>query len=213
VLPRPLELVARVALAATVLLWLSNHYASGILKPLIPVFQDSVSIIDDNFTVLGMDLSTDRGNRTLSIKADLAHPIHIAGQWLAPMNSNPRTAGWMQVDLTLGGILQYSILLLVIVLAWPAASILEFAVRAGVAVPLVAVLLLIDVPLSILAELWFPIHDDYDAKAFWPLLAWSRFMMGGGGQALALLMGIAAIGLARHFSSARPVKSKSRRTA
>ncbi len=200
-LPRPLELIARIALVATVLLWLANHYADGIVKPLIPAFQQVVATLDDEFTVFDMNISNDEGKRTLRVRADLAHPVLIAGQWLEPMNSNPSTAGWMQVNLTLGGILQYSILLLIPVLAWPTTGIREFGIRVGLAIPLIAVLLLIDVPLSILAELWFPIHNDHDPDAFWPLLAWSRFMMGGGGQVLALAMGIVAIGLARHFSS------------
>ncbi len=202
-LPRPLELVARIALVATVLLWLANHYAEGIVRPLIPAFQHAIDMLDNDFVVLGMDISSETGNRTLRVKADLARPIQVAGKWIAPMNSDPRTAGWMQVDLTLGGIMQYSILLLIVVLAWPAANLREFSMRVGMALPMVA-MLLINVPSDILANLWFPIHDDYDAEAFWPQLAWSRFMMGGGGQVLALLMGAAAIGLGRLASRRGP---------
>jgi hypothetical protein len=196
VLPRPPRLVARLAFVATALLWLTHSCASVIVKPMIPALQAAVAILDDDFRILGMDVSTDGGNKTLRVRADLAHAAVVSGQVLYPISPGAELRGWMEVHLALGGVLQYPLLLLIVVLAWPAKTSRELLARIGIALPLAALLLLLAVPSTILAELWFPIHDDYDPGSFWPLLAWSRFLMGGGGQVLGLLMGITAIVLA-----------------
>ncbi len=192
-LPQPLKLAVRFIAVGAILLWLSHAYERVMVEPMLPVFGATLKLIGDDFTILGMDINHEGPNESLRVRADFSHSIYVAGRVLYPMALDPKTAGWMQVNLTLGGVLQYSLLMLMIVLAWPAASVREFACRFGIAAPLIVFLLLIDVPFTILAELWFPVHEDFDSKSFWPLLNWSKFLMGGGGLALAILLAIVAI--------------------
>jgi hypothetical protein len=206
-LPHPARLAARGIGVTALLLWLVNSGAAAIVRPMIPVLQGVVEMATDDFRILDMELGADRGVPALQVRADLARPLVVSGGVLMPINSGS-DAGWMEVQLALGGILQHPLMLCIVVLAWPAAGWKEYLVRACLALPLVLLLLLVTLPSTILAELWFPFHDDYAPDTFWPLLAWSRFLMGGGGLVLGLLMGAAAIGLAgRAFQSGSPASS------
>jgi hypothetical protein len=202
-LPRPLEVVARATVVAAALLWLVNACASAIVQPFIPALQGIVEMTTDDFRILDMGISNDRGARTLRVRADLAHALVVSGKVLMPINSGSG-AGWMEAHLALGGILQYPLLLCIVVMAWPAAGAREWLARACFALPLLALLFFVAVPSTIIAELWFPIHDDYAPDAFWPSLVWSRFLMGGGGQVLGLLFGICSIGLGVRIQSRAP---------
>jgi hypothetical protein len=201
--PRPLELLARLLAAAALVLWLSHSFQRAFVKPLIPAFSTALRILNIDFTILGIDVSEDGPNETLRFRANLAHPIEIAGRRLSPFGWGSIPEGGYQVNLTLGGILQYCALTLILVLAWPARHAREFAVRLLSVLPLMGILLLIDVPFTVLAELWNAIHAGVDPHGFQPLMIWSRFLMGGGGLMLALLAAALAIALARRWGAGK----------
>jgi hypothetical protein len=150
--------------------------------------------VQDDFAILAIDVVEENSAATLRVRADFAHPVVVAGRVLYPMNSNPRTAGWMQVNVTAGGVLQYLMMAIIVVLAWPTRSLLDYAVRLVIALPLAFLLAVLATATTILAELWFPVHADLAPSETWLLLTWSRFLMGGGGLALAL--GVAALAIA-----------------
>jgi hypothetical protein len=160
---------------------------------MIPMFRNVVAFFGGDFTVLDMSVAHDGANETLRVRADFSHPIFIVNQFIYPLQGK----GWMQVNLTLGGVLQYSLFLLIVVVAWPVTRASEYLLRLALSAPLILILLLIDVPPTILANLWFPVHDDLAPHALWPLLIWSRFLMGGGGLVVAFLFAAAIVVAAR----------------
>lgn len=202
-LPHPLKLAVRLGVASILVLWMAHSFQRTLIEPLLPALRATIEYLESDFTILGTDIAREGPNETIRVRANLASPLYVAGRIVYPMGWNRGTEGWLQVNLTLGGVLQYVSLMLIVVLAWPAQRVSEFIVRIAIALPLITLLLLLHAPFTILADLWFPIHDDYDPHSFWPLLAWSRFLMGGGGIAAALLLAIVAIVLARFVVSGR----------
>ena len=200
----PLKLALRLLVVAIVVLWVAHSFQRALVAPLVPPIRAVVGLIQNNFTILEMDVAHDGPNETLRVRANLARPFSIGATVVYPFGWKPGTEAWMVVNMTLGGVLQYVALMFIAVLAWPVRSLRELAGRVVMTVPLAALLLMLQVPLSILAELWAPLLSDFDPDAFSPLLLWSRFLEGGGGLAIALLLAVITI-----FSCARRYEERS----
>ncbi len=187
--PRPGRALAQLAVTGALVLWLGSRFAAPIVGWLAPAFSVTFEAMDHDFRALALGVGTgDRGRETLQLDADLAHPIEVAGQRLAPMGPGNS----VRVDLTLGGVLQYPLMLIVLVLGWPAERAREWAWRAALLLPGL-VLLLLPTPLTMSAELWFLVRDNYNPGAMSPLLYASRFLMGGGGLACAVVIGASIV--------------------
>lgn len=191
--PSSIGTAGRVVVIAGLMLWTVNACAGLIVRPLLSPIRGAIEMFGVEFRILGLELASEEGRAMLRLRADLEQPIEVAGRTLYPLNWTAENAGWMQVDLGLGGLLLYPVLLLTLVFAWPAAHAQEWLVRCGFALPLALLVFVVPATVTLLAELWFPIHDDHDASSTWPLLIFSRFLMGGGGQVLSLFLGLVSI--------------------
>jgi len=224
--PEPSRLFVRCLLAATVILWLVHAAGPGLTAPMLPWFNRVVAAIDDSFTIRGSEIAKRHGADIVRFHADLAHPIQIGGGTLYPQTAGTGVSQ-LQVTVTVGGVLQSCALMLIIILAWPLLSVQaasgpaasqaavseqtrteaalcarEYAARIAISVPLLAVLLLADVPLSVDAELWNLLREQLEPDRAQPLMIWNRFLMGGGGFALALLAAFADIHWAKALCGA-----------
>jgi hypothetical protein len=195
--PSPTSIAARAVVVTGLLLWMANVCASQIVGPLLHPIRGAIETFGGEFRVLGLELASEGGRTTMRLRADLQQPIELAGRTLYPLNWNAEDAGWMQVDLAPGGLLLYPVLLLTLAFTWPAAQAHEWVMRLGIALPLAFLVFLVPATVTLLAELWFPIHDDHDPGSTWPLLISSRFLMGGGGQVLSLFLGLVSIALGK----------------
>ena len=193
----PLRLATRFAVVSVAILWLAHHFERAFVEPMIPAFRTVTTIIGTDFDILEMVIASQESNETLRVRADFSHPVFVTGRFIYPFKGQ----GWMQADLTLGGILQYALFTLIIVVAWPA-SRRELALRLVTLAPLLAIFLAIQVSTTILAQFWFPVQKEIDPNSHWPLLVWSRFLMGGGGLAFALLLAVFIIALTKKWPRA-----------
>jgi hypothetical protein len=187
------KLGARLVLAAALLLFLADGWGGVLVDAVAPSVGGIVSLFDSRFTVAGAEVVNQDGRSFLRVAADLAHPILLSGELVVPLWQNPMAAGPIQVDLTLGGLLQYPLLLLIFILAWPSDSRQEFAVRLMLALPAAALLLIVPAPVTVLAELRSFLRDLVPQSGFDPLVGLSRYLMGGGGVALALALSFAVL--------------------
>lgn len=130
------------------------------------------------------------------MRANLWRPVHIKQFVVYPLGSNGRPEGWYQVHLTTGGVLQSSLLFLIVVLSWPHRSIGEFAIRLGLALPFMAVLLAVDAPLQLLGNFHHVVLLDVEPHPLQPLFIWDKFLEGGGNWVLALALAALAISFA-----------------
>jgi len=203
-LPAILKLGARVLLASVLVLGGLQACERALIAPLIPAFRGMISLLDLRFRVISVDLVREGSDTVLRFDANLARPIQYAGHTLYPLGWNGQADGVFQAQV--GGVLQYSALLLIVVLAWPLQRWRELPVRLACAAPLLVLLPLIATPTIVIAELWNVISHEFAPEHFVTWMVWNRFLAGGGGLVLALLAAALSIGLGRRLSSARAVR-------
>ena len=201
-LPSLPSLAARVSIAAVVILGAAHVGQRAFVTPLLPVFGAVLGTMDSDVRVLRVAAGRDGPNDTVRFDVNLAHPVEIGGRTVYPYGTHGIPAGSMTVSLGAAGLLQYALLLLILVLTWPFASAAEGGVRLLVAVPFAAFLLVIPGLSTALSLVWGPFHQALAPGELWPVLAWSRFLSGGGGLALAFALAVAAIVLGRRGATA-----------
>jgi hypothetical protein len=197
----PLKLIARLVLATALMLWICNRFEEPIIKSAIPALRWALNFVGNDFKVLELDIAQEGPNQTLRLRADFANPIVVSDHVLYPLNTDSTVNGWFQVNLTIGGLLQYVLLLLSIVIAWPVKTFREGIVRLLFTLPTVLLFAAINCVSTLLAELWGPVHTQIASDEVWPLLVWSKFLMGGGGIMLAICLAGAIILIAMRFGT------------
>lgn len=199
-LPRPLELLARTLLVGALVLGLSHLAARPVATGLLPAYRAMISLLDDSFVLTDIAIARDGPNQVIRFRANLARPLDVKGTTLYPFGWRGIVPeGGMEVSYTLNGVLQYVSLTLIVVLAWPARRLNELLLRLVLFVPVALVLLLIDVPSTVVAELWSGLEGMVDPNPLPRWMIWSRFLMGGGGLLLGFVAGALVIVIAARW--------------
>lgn len=194
----PLQLFIRVVLATVLVLGVGHWMQRGVLQGLSPAIRWTVEAVQDDFHISSVQFAAKGQSQVLRMGAQLSKPLQVEGRWLYPQNwlgapvGAPQVSG-LQVELTAGGTLSYSLMVFIVVLAWPAAGLRVLVCRLLWAMPLSALLLAVNVSTLFPAELWTLVHDTLAPQALWPLLVWSRMFMGGVGLVLAVGAGFLAV--------------------
>ncbi len=196
-MPQLRKLAMRLLVIAVLVLWSLSALERELIEPLIPAFRAAIGALDGRFVITDACLSLEDSNETVRFRANLSRPLRIEGKELNPFGSQGLPDGGYQIEFTVGATLEYSSLLLIVVLAWPARYAREWALRLPLAVLLAALLPVITVPSTVIGELWHSVEIDADAHVLSYWLIWSRFLMGGGGLVLAVLFAGIAIGVGR----------------
>jgi hypothetical protein len=199
-LPRPLELLARTLLVGALVLGLSHLAARPVATGLLPAYRAMISLLDDSFVLTDIAIARDGPNQVIRFRANLARPLDVKGTTLYPFGwRGVVPEGGMEVSYTLNGVLQYVSLTLIVVLAWPARRLNELLLRLVLFVPVALILLLIDVPSTVVAELWSGLEGMVDPNPLPCWMIWSRFLMGGGGLLLGFMAGALVIVIAARW--------------
>lgn len=196
----PRELALRVAIASVLILGVMHLFQQPAARALIPVFRTVISLLGDSFVIEDVRVAEQGASDAVRFRANLARPITVDGRTIYPVGWNGAPEGGFQITYTVSGVLSYVALLLIAVLAWPARDVREYALRVCLSIPSAAVLLVLDVPTTVLAELWNELFDWADIGRLSGWMIWSRFLMGGGGYLLALLMAAGVLISARRLS-------------
>jgi len=178
----------RFVLALLVLLALNHVYAKFFMEALLPVFRWEIAQIDDAYRVLDLTLSQQGADTVLRLEVGVARDIVIGGQVLP---ADPRARA--NVSTLAGHLTQPAILALAMIFAWPPRRAGEYPLRALVASAGLALVILIDVPFVLWAELWDIHVTAFEPGRFSPLLLWRDFLQGGGRFALGLAVGVLAV--------------------
>jgi hypothetical protein len=200
--PTPLSLAARALLAALLVVGVGHFAQHRLVSALLPVFTTAVWVLDDRFIIEDAAVVQAGSTENVRFRANLARPVVVGEQLIYPFGWNGRPLGGIEVRDAAGGVLLYASLMLIAVLAWPFRSATELAARMVLGLVAALLLILIDVPTTTLAELWHalqPEHAPFTAENGW--MIWSRYLMGGGGLVLAMLLAVACIALARRLSA------------
>lgn len=206
-LPRPLELLGRTLLVAALVLGLSHLAARPLVTGMMPAYESAIALLDDSFVLTDVAIAQDGPNQVIRFRANLARPLEVKGTTLYPFGWRGIVPeGGMEVRYTLDGALQYVALTLILVLAWPG-GLKELLVRLALFIPLALMLLLIDIPSTVIAELWTGLEGMVDPNPLPRWMVWSRFLMGGGGLLLGFIAGALDIVIAARWVRSTPFVS------
>jgi hypothetical protein len=198
--PRPLRLAVRLLVAAALVLFPVVVLQRLLVEPLLPVFKTVIGVLDQQFVITDARVDREGPDEVMLFQANLKQPTKIAGHLVYPFGWYGVPPGGYQVTCAPGGVLLYSAVLIIIALSWPASRVREVVVRVPLCLLFVALLLLIDVPTTVVAELRHSVETLVDPHALSGWMIWSRFLMGGGGIALSVLLAVIAISAGRWYA-------------
>lgn len=187
---RPLETGLRLAIAILVLAALAWRFGSALASPLLPLFAWEIETVAPQFRILAIGMGSGGADTVISVEAGPAPAVVVAGR-LLPLAPQSR----FEATTLAGHVLQPLVLLLAVVLAWPARRWPRYALRLAAALPLLLLLPMLDVPLVLAAELEATLIELSRSGSFSALEAWKTFLEGGGRLALPIVAAGACVAL------------------
>jgi hypothetical protein len=201
--PRPLDLALRALLSTVLVLVVVQVLGRPLVRAMLPVVSAVTPLIDPRFDVTDVQLARFGADDVVRVRGNLSRPLLIGDRIISPFGWNGTPAGGLQITYTMGGVLEYGALLLILVLAWPAASALELGCRVAIALPCAALLPMLIVPFTVVAEFRHGLAGLLGPNPPGASLIASRYLMGGGGWVIALMAAAFCIALARRNSRAK----------
>ena len=206
------QILLRLFLAAAVLLPLAVVYGEALVSSWLTVYRTVFAWVADDFKLLNLTIDHEGADRVLRAQIMWQHIVIIGGKVIYPDLRDTANASTL-----LAHALQAPLAAMLAALAWPsrardvgslgspprsqsARPWLEWAARGIALLPLLAILVLIDMPVVLAGELWDMVLDALDPGATSPLVIWKQFMQGGGRYALGLAAGVLAVLAARRAS-------------
>jgi len=179
------------ALAAAPLLLLLAWAGPALLQPLLPAARTVMAWAEPAFAVQSLQLLVyPEGERVRAMVA-IARPLAVGEQLVLP---HPRGRAHAQVPVA--QVWQAPLLLVLLLLAWPTAAWGEALLRALLALPALALVLALDLPLVLLAEIWKLLLDAHDPGGWKLLVAWSDLLRSGGRVITGVLAATAVVAAA-----------------
>lgn len=180
----------RLVILVAILLTLGRVYGTAIVTPMLPVLSWVIEAADDRLRVDHAIIVNRSADTVIQLKVTPIRMLFIGDRVLLPeakLHFDPTTL--------LGSVLQPVILFLAIVLSWPAARFQVFPARLLIAVPMVAVLLVVNVPLGFVGVMQ-DFREYLPAAPVTPMVYWNDFLQTGGPLALAIAAGILVVSAA-----------------
>lgn len=204
----PVQVLLRLLLAGAVLLPLAVLCSEALVSSWLTAYRVVFSWVAHDFKLLNLYIDHEGADRVLRARVMWQHIVFIGGKVIYP---DPR--GTANASTLLAHALQGPLVAVLAAIAWPtrvqtavgaarksARPWLEWAARAIALPPLLAILVLIDMPVVLAGELWDLALDMLDPGATSALVMWKVFMQGGGRYALGLTAGVLAVLVARRIS-------------
>ncbi len=195
--PKPLELALRLLLALLLVLALAQRYGRDMAEALLPLIGHSLVWLDDHYRIIDLTLGTEGADSVIRLRVTLARPLVVGGHLILP-----DARGWGQVTTPVGNLLQAPLVLLGLLLAWPARRWREWPLRLLFIAPVALLLVLLNTPFALWGHLWDLHAHSYEPGRFSPLLAWVRLLDSGGRLLLGMLGAVAVIALSSRFVGA-----------
>jgi hypothetical protein len=186
--------VGRVLLTTLLLALLVQAAGPRLLQALMAPAKQVMDRVEPGLAVLRLPLQSRPSGQVLRAQVAMVAPLQVGEQRVIP---HPRGRAHAQVPAA--QVALAPALLLLLLVAWPARRRPEWAWRLLLAVPALLLLLALDTPLVLMAEVWGLLVDHYDPGSLTPLLAWSEFLRLGGRVLLAAALALAVVSLGRGF--------------
>lgn len=180
----------RLVILAAILLTLGRIYGTTIVTPMLPALTWVIEAVDDHLRVDHAIIRNRSADTVIQLKVTPIRMLFLGDRVLLPdgkLHFDPSTL--------LGSVLQPVILLLAIVLAWPAPHLRAFLARLVLGVPMMTVLLVVNVPLSFVGVMQ-DFREYLPSAPVTPLVYWNDFLQTGGPLALAIASGVLVLSVA-----------------
>lgn len=174
-----------------VLATLAWQFGKPITERMLPLLAWEIEAVVPQFRVLSASIGSGGPESVVTVQAGPAPVVMIAGK-LLPLAPHSR----FETSTPSGHVLQPLVLLLAILIAWPTHDRMRYLLRLALALPLLVLLPMLDVPLVLAAELEAALIDLGRPGTFSALDAWKAFLEGGGRLALPIFAASAGIALA-----------------
>lgn len=184
----------RLVILAAILLTLGRVYGTAIVTPMLPALSWVIEAVDDRLRVDHAIIANRSADTVIQLKVTPIRMVFLGDRMLMPeakLHFDPTTL--------LGGVLQPVILLLAIILAWPAAHLWVLPARLLVAVPMMVFLLVVNVPLGFVGVMQ-DFREYLPAAPVTTLVYWNDFLQTGGPLALAIAAGILVVSAADRWA-------------
>ena len=186
-------LIVRLVVVAVVLVLLASRFSEDVIRILLPLLRHVFEAVASDFRVLQFDIDQQGGDRVLRTTVMWKHIQVVGGKVIYP---DPR--GTANASTLLAHIVQGPLTAAIVLLAWPSRwsagrRWLEYGLRALIAVPLLLVIVVLDLPLVLAGELWEMILQALAPESSSLLVSWKGFMQGGGRYALGVAFGACAV--------------------
>lgn len=180
----------RLVILIAILLTLGRVYGSTIVTPMLPALSWVIEALDDRLRVDHAIIVNRTADTVIQLKVTPIRMLFLGDRMLMPdakLHFSPTTL--------VGSVLQSVILLLAIILAWPVAHLRALPARLLLAVPMMAFLLVVNVPLGFVGVMQ-DFREYLPAAPVTPLVYWNDFLQTGGPLALAIAAGILVVSAA-----------------
>lgn len=201
--------LVRVGFAAVILTTIAIATGETIVNTLLPAYRLVFETLLDDFRLVSMGVGQEGPDRVLRAEVTWRQIAVIAGHVIYP---DPRALATASTLATHA--LQGPIVALLACNAWPVVHYrpawLQLAMRSLLMAPMLPVLILVDAPMVLAAELWAIVLDAFDSKAVSPLVVWKTFLQGGGRYAIGLAAGVACTQLEQWISAKYSIRTAPR---
>jgi hypothetical protein len=191
----------RLVILIAILLTLGRVYGTTIVTPMLPALTWVIEAVDDHLQVDHAFIVNRSADTVIQLKVTPIRILVIGDRMLMPdaqLHFDPTTL--------IGSVLQPVILLLAIILAWPVTRLWALPARLLLAVPMMALLLVVNVPLGFVGTMQD--FREYVPEAPVSLMVyWNDFLQTGGPLALAIAAGILVVSAADRWVGS-PVVSR-----
>lgn len=180
----------RLIILIALLLTLGRVYGTTIVTPLLPALSWVIEAVDDRLRVDHAIIVSRAADTVIQLKVTPVRMLFLGDRMLMPednLHFDPSTL--------LGSVLQPVIILLAIILAWPAATRWAYPVRLLLALPMTIILLVVNVPLGFVGVIQ-DFREYLPTAPVTPLVHWNDFLQTGGPLALAIAAGILVVSAA-----------------
>lgn len=178
-------------LACIVIAAFLHSFGEPLLQLLLPLFKWQIQAMDDQYKLLNLSIKSLGTDRVFSMQVILAKPLILGGQFILP---DPR--GVATVSSIIAHIWQMLVIFLAVLVALPVKQFTEYWRRIAFALPILIVVLMLDIPFSLLATLKVLILEQLKLDRFSGLLFWNDILEGGGRLVLGLVGGLVSDWLA-----------------
>lgn len=182
---RPLrDFSLRLIIIAAILLTLGRVYGSAVVTPMLPAMAWVIEAVDDRFRVEQMRIANRKADTFIELRATPVRIFMLGNRVLMP-----DAKLFFEPAILIGSVLQPVILFLAIILAWPGARLRTLGLRFLLSVPVIALLLVVNVPLGFVGVM-LDFREYFLDIPVAPLVYWNDFLQTGGPLALAIAAAI-----------------------